>query len=83
MDNLTLAQRRMIADLKYGVVVYVFNNDSGYTFSYYKDNTCARVYTSATAKSLVSKGILEVELCAVEGSLDNCVGVLRICEEDE
>jgi len=81
MDNLTLAQRRMVADLKYGVDVYVFNNDNGYTFSYYKDNTCARVYTTATAKSLISKGICEVELCAVEGSLDNCVGVLRICEE--
>ena len=81
MDSLTLAQRRMIADLKYGVDVYVFNNDSGYTFSYYKDNTCARVYTTATAKSLISKGICEVELCAVEGSLDNCVGVLRVAEE--
>lgn len=81
MDKLTLAQRRMVADLKYGVDVYVFNNDDGHTFSYYKDNTCARVYTTSTAKSLISKGILEVELCAVEGSLDNCVGVLRFIGE--
>ena len=73
----------MIADLKYGVDVYVFNNDNGYTFSYYKVNTCDRVYTTATAKSLISKGICEVWLCAVEGSLDNCVGVVRVCEEDE
>lgn len=57
MNSLTLAQRRMIADLKYGVDVYVFNNDNRHTFSYYKDNTCTRVYTTATAKSLISKGI--------------------------
>lgn len=81
MDKLTVAQRMMVDHLKYGVDVYVFNNDNGYTFSYYKDNTCARVYTTATAKSLISKDVCEVELCAVEGSLDNCVGVLSICEE--
>ena len=81
MDKLTLAQKKMVNGINYGIDVYVFNSDNGYTFSYYKDNTCARVYTTATAKSLISKGICEVELCAVEGSLGNCVGVLRVFEE--
>ena len=81
MDNLTLAQQKMVNGINYGIDVYVFNSDNGYTFSYYKANPCARVYTTATPKSLISKGICEVELCTVEGSLDNCVGVLRICEE--
>lgn len=76
--KLTVAQQRMLVDLDYNVDVYVFiNGKDDYTFSYYKDNTCARVYTTQTAKSLIKNNLCEIEFCYVENSLDNCVGVLR------
>jgi len=34
-------------------------------------------------RALSAKVFVGVELCTVEDSLGNCVGVLRICEEDE
>lgn len=79
MDKLTLSQQKMFLGLAYGIPVYVFINDKGdYTFSYFKDNTCARVYTTKTAKSLIKRGVVVVKECDVEDSLDNCVGVLGI-----
>lgn len=77
--DLTAAQKKMFLGLGYGIPVYVFLNDKGeHTFSYYKDSTCARVYTTKTAKSLINKSLVKVKLCSVEGSLDNCIGVLEI-----
>ncbi len=79
VSKLTPSQQKMFLGLGYGIPVYVFLNDKGeHTFSYYKDNTCARVYTTKTAKSLIKKGYVKVKLCDVEGSLDNCLGVLEI-----
>ena len=75
--KLTAAQQRMLEDLDYNLHVYVFINSEGdYTFSYYKDNTCARVYTTQTAKSLIKRNLCERQFCPVEDSLDNCVGIL-------
>lgn len=76
--KLTSAQQRVLVNLDYEVDVYVFiNGKDDYTFSYFKDNTCARVYTTLTAKSLIKSGICEIVFCYVEDALDNCVGVLR------
>ena len=77
--DLTAAQQKMFLGLGYDIPVYVFLNEKGdHTFSYYKDNTCARVYTTMTAKSLIKKGMVVVKWCDVKGSLDNCVGVLEV-----
>lgn len=84
MSNLTLAQKKMLAGIDYSVDVYVFaKGDNSYTFSYYKDNTCARIYTTATAKSLIKKNLCKIKFCEVEGSLENCVGVLVMGGEFE
>ena len=78
MSDLTLAQKRMLADLNFEVDVYVFQKgENDYTFSYYKDNTWSRVYTTATTKSLIRKNLCKIKFCDIEGSLDNCVGVLE------
>lgn len=78
MSNLTPAQQRMINAIKDYVNVYVFDSKKGYTFSYYKDNTCARVYVTQTAKSLIKRGLCEIKFCDVGGALGNCVGILEI-----
>ena len=84
MSELTLAQKRMLADINYSVDVYVFaKGDDSYTFSYYKDNTCARIYTTAVAKSLIKKNLCNIKFCEVEGSLENCVGVLERSYSEE
>lgn len=78
MSGLTLAQKGMLEDIDDSGDVYVFaKGDDSYTFSYYKDNTCARVYTTITAKALIRKGVCHIRLCDVEDSLENCVGVLE------
>lgn len=74
--KLTLAQQKMLAAVDYNINVYAFDAKNGYSFSYYSDNTCARVYTTATAKSLIKKGLLQIEFKGIEGALDNCVGIL-------
>jgi len=77
MDKLTSAQKTMLIQISFGKIIYVFQMDNGkQSFSYYKDNTCARIYTTLTARSLLEKGFVVVKECFVEGSLDNCVGVL-------
>jgi hypothetical protein len=82
MNDLTLAQKKMLSAITCDVPVYVFKNEKGdQTYSYYKDNTCARVYTTLTARSLFSKGLVVVKKCVVEGSLDNCIGVLEVYDE--
>ncbi|APC44477.1 hypothetical protein [Pseudoalteromonas phage PH357] len=69
----------MLAGIDCSIDVYVFvKGDDSYTFSYYKDNTCARVYTTSTAKSLIKKNLCKIKFCEVEGSLENCVGVLEM-----
>lgn len=83
MSKLTLSQQKMMNALKYSINVYVFDSGDGYTFSYYKDNTCARVYTTLTAKSLLKRGLCKIKLCDVSGSMGNCVGVLEILGEVE
>lgn len=77
LNRLTLAQERMLLAIDNGEDVYVFDKGDGYqTFSYFKDSTCARVYTTITAKALIRKGVCHVRLCDVEGSMCDCVGVL-------
>jgi len=77
MSKLTAPQQKMFLGIGYGIPVYVFLSKNGaYTFSYYKDDTSARIYTTLTARSLIEKGLVSVKRCFVEGSLDNCVGVL-------
>lgn len=75
-NKLTLAQQKMLAAVECSINVYAFDVKDGYSFSYYSDNTCARVYTTATAKSLIKKGLLQIEFKVVGGALDNCVGIL-------
>ena len=75
-NKLTLAQQKMLAAVDYNIKVYAFDVKDGYSFSYYSDNTCARVYTTATAKSLIKKGLLQIEFKGIDGALDNCVGIL-------
>lgn len=81
-NKLTLAQQKMLAAVDYNINVYAFDAKNGYSFSYYSDNTCARVYTTATAKSLIKKGLLQIKMShphsdkGIDGALDNCVGIL-------
>ena len=78
-DKLTLSQKKMLAGINCDVPVYVFKNEKGdQTYSYHKDNTCARVYTTLTARSLLSKELVVVKEYVVEGSLGNCIGVLEV-----
>lgn len=77
MNNLTPAQQKMMNAIKEYINVYVFYSKKGYTFSYYKDNICASVYTTQTAKSLIKRNLCEIKFCDVGDSLGNCVGVLE------
>lgn len=77
MSNLTPSQQKMMNAIKEYINVYVFDSDKGYTFSYYKDSTCARVYTTLTARSLLKRGLCKIKLCNVSDSMSNCVGVLE------
>lgn len=75
--TLTRTQIRLLNSIE-DVTIYVFSTKKGgYSFGEDKDSTCARVYTTQTAKSLIKRNLCEIEFCYVEGSLDNCVGVLR------
>lgn len=75
-NKLTRVQTRVLNSLE-EYPVYVFKTSTGgYSFGESKENTCSRVYITATSKSLIKKGICAVKLTEVEGSLDNCVGIL-------
>ena len=74
MSNLTPAQQNMMNVIKDYANVYVSDSEKGYTFSHYKDNTCARVYVTQTAKSLIKRGFCEIKFCDVGGAL----GILEI-----
>lgn len=82
-NRLTEAQERLLSALENGEDVYVFRRPNGYSFSHYKDDTYAKVYTTITARSLINKGVCRVRLCDVEGSMCDCVGVLVMGGEFE
>lgn len=75
--GLTLAQKRVLSSMD-NVPIYVFEGEEGvYTFGNDKDKTHSRVYITATIRSLIKKKLCTIELCKVEGSLENCVGVVK------
>ena len=75
--KLTAAQNKVLDYLQTNFI-YVFSMEGGkFSFGEDKDNTCARVYITATCRSLIKRNLGEIEFCSVEGSLDNCVGILR------